>query len=77
MQTGQFNSAPDAVRLILKKEGYKGLFAVLLFSFYEGQASVMITLNNTRFWHLKLFVLQFTLMEHLLTLYCAINFQSN
>ncbi|KAF3333461.1 mitochondrial carrier protein [Carex littledalei] len=27
MQTGQFSSAPDAVRLILSKEGSKGLFA--------------------------------------------------
>ncbi|ONK58219.1 uncharacterized protein A4U43_C09F9780 [Asparagus officinalis] len=27
MQTGQFASAPDAVRLIVAKEGFKGLFA--------------------------------------------------
>ncbi|XP_020088471.1 S-adenosylmethionine carrier 1, chloroplastic/mitochondrial-like isoform X2 [Ananas comosus] len=27
MQTGQFSSAPDAVRLILAKEGFKGLYA--------------------------------------------------
>ncbi|KAF5745186.1 S-adenosylmethionine carrier 1 chloroplastic/mitochondrial [Tripterygium wilfordii] len=27
MQTGQFTSAPDAVRLIISKEGYKGLYA--------------------------------------------------
>ncbi|GLT44074.1 hypothetical protein SLA2020_179910 [Shorea laevis] len=27
MQTGQFTSAPDAVRLILSKEGFKGLYA--------------------------------------------------
>lgn len=27
MQTGQFASAPDAVRLIIAKEGFKGLFA--------------------------------------------------
>ncbi|CAK9165336.1 unnamed protein product, partial [Ilex paraguariensis] len=27
MQTGQFNSAPDAVRLIVAKEGFKGLYA--------------------------------------------------
>lgn len=27
MQTGQFASAPDAVRLIVSKEGYKGLYA--------------------------------------------------
>lgn len=29
MQTGQFVSAPDAVRLIVAKEGFKGLYAVL------------------------------------------------
>lgn len=28
MQTAQFASAPDAVRLILAKEGFKGLYAV-------------------------------------------------
>jgi len=28
MQTGQFTSAPDAVRLIVSKEGFKGLYAV-------------------------------------------------
>lgn len=28
MQTGQFASAPDAVRLIATKEGFKGLYAV-------------------------------------------------
>ena len=28
MQTGQFASAPDAVRLIVAKEGFKGLYAV-------------------------------------------------
>ena len=28
MQTGQFASAPDAVRLIVSKEGFKGLYAV-------------------------------------------------
>ncbi|KAF5480724.1 hypothetical protein F2P56_001448 [Juglans regia] len=27
MQTGQFTSAPDAVRLIVSKEGFKGLYA--------------------------------------------------
>ncbi|XP_020270678.1 probable S-adenosylmethionine carrier 2, chloroplastic [Asparagus officinalis] len=27
MQTGQFASAPDAVRLIAAKEGFKGLYA--------------------------------------------------
>uniref|UniRef100_A0A2P2LUA3 S-adenosylmethionine carrier 1ic/mitochondrial-like n=1 Tax=Rhizophora mucronata TaxID=61149 RepID=A0A2P2LUA3_RHIMU len=27
MQTGQFSSAPNAVHLIVKKEGFKGLFA--------------------------------------------------
>ncbi|KAI4352769.1 hypothetical protein L6164_006990 [Bauhinia variegata] len=27
MQTGQFNSAPDAIRLIVTKEGFKGLYA--------------------------------------------------
>eukprot|EP00268_Persea_americana_P060457 TRINITY_DN7535_c1_g1_i7.p1 TRINITY_DN7535_c1_g1~~TRINITY_DN7535_c1_g1_i7.p1 ORF type:complete len:146 (-),score=31.85 TRINITY_DN7535_c1_g1_i7:556-993(-) len=27
MQTGQFASAPDAVRLIVAKEGFKGLYA--------------------------------------------------
>ncbi|KAM7273471.1 hypothetical protein ACFE04_028135 [Oxalis oulophora] len=27
MQTGQFNSAPNAVRLIVAKEGFKGLYA--------------------------------------------------
>ncbi|GJN06200.1 hypothetical protein PR202_ga23904 [Eleusine coracana subsp. coracana] len=27
MQTGQFRSAPDAVRLIIAKEGFKGLYA--------------------------------------------------
>ncbi|TVT96980.1 hypothetical protein EJB05_57787 [Eragrostis curvula] len=27
MQTGQFRSAPDAVRLIVAKEGFKGLYA--------------------------------------------------
>lgn len=37
MQTGQFASAPDAVRLIVANEGFKGLYAVceyLLSSFY-------------------------------------------
>lgn len=28
MQTGQFSSAADAVRLIARKEGFKGLYAV-------------------------------------------------
>jgi hypothetical protein len=28
MQTGQFASAPDAIRLIVSKEGFKGLYAV-------------------------------------------------
>ncbi|XWS41451.1 hypothetical protein CRYUN_Cryun17cG0083000 [Craigia yunnanensis] len=28
MQTGQFTSASDAVRLIASKEGFKGLYAV-------------------------------------------------
>lgn len=28
MQTGQFASAPDAVRLIVAKEGFKGLYVV-------------------------------------------------
>lgn len=28
LQTGQFASAPDAVRLIVSKEGFKGLYAV-------------------------------------------------
>lgn len=28
MQTGQFTSAPDAVRLIVSNEGFKGLYAV-------------------------------------------------
>jgi hypothetical protein len=28
MQTGQFTSAPDAVRLIVSKEGFKGFYAV-------------------------------------------------
>lgn len=28
MQTGQFSSAPDAVRLIVAKEGFRGLYAV-------------------------------------------------
>ncbi|MCD9643082.1 putative S-adenosylmethionine carrier 2, chloroplastic [Datura stramonium] len=27
MQTGQFASAPDAVRLIVAKEGFRGLYA--------------------------------------------------
>ncbi|XP_050206839.1 S-adenosylmethionine carrier 1, chloroplastic/mitochondrial [Mercurialis annua] len=27
MQTGQFSSAPDAVRLIISKEGFKGMYA--------------------------------------------------
>lgn len=31
MQTGQFKSAPDAVRLIVAKEGFKGLYAVCIF----------------------------------------------
>jgi hypothetical protein len=30
MQTGQFRSAPDAVRLIVAKEGFKGLYAVCI-----------------------------------------------
>lgn len=30
MQTGQFTSAPDAVRLIVSKEGFKGLYAVCI-----------------------------------------------
>lgn len=28
MQTGQFRTAPDAVRLIISKEGFKGFYAV-------------------------------------------------
>lgn len=28
MQTGQFTSAPDAVRLIASKQGFKGFYAV-------------------------------------------------
>lgn len=28
MQTGQFTSAPNAVRIIVSKEGFKGLYAV-------------------------------------------------
>jgi hypothetical protein len=28
MQTGQFASAPDAIRLIVSKEGFKGLYVV-------------------------------------------------
>lgn len=28
MQTGQFASAPDAVRLIVATEGFRGLYAV-------------------------------------------------
>jgi hypothetical protein len=31
MQTGQFKSAPDVVRLIVAKEGFKGLYAVCVF----------------------------------------------
>lgn len=30
MQTGQFKKAPDAVRLIVAKEGFKGLYAVCI-----------------------------------------------
>lgn len=30
MQTRQFTSAPDAVRLIVSKEGFKGLYAVCI-----------------------------------------------
>lgn len=30
MQTGQFKSAPDAVRLIVAKEGFKGMYAVCI-----------------------------------------------
>lgn len=33
MQTGQFSSAPDAVRLIVAKEGFRGLYAVSRGSF--------------------------------------------
>jgi hypothetical protein len=32
MQLSEFKSAPDAVRLILRKEGIKGLYAVRIFS---------------------------------------------
>lgn len=44
MQTGQFTSAPNAVRMIVSKEGFKGLYAVwyllwidwsCLFSFWD------------------------------------------
>lgn len=31
MQTGQFASAPDAVRLIIAKEGFGGMYAVYMF----------------------------------------------
>lgn len=31
MQTGQFKSAPNAVRLIVAKQGFKGLYAVCIF----------------------------------------------
>ncbi|KAL6552209.1 S-adenosylmethionine carrier 1, chloroplastic/mitochondrial [Orobanche gracilis] len=31
MQTGQFASAPDAVRLIVSKEGFKGLYAFCIY----------------------------------------------
>lgn len=30
LQTGQFASAPDAVRLIIAKEGFRGLYAVCI-----------------------------------------------
>ncbi|AQK55118.1 hypothetical protein ZEAMMB73_Zm00001d051784 [Zea mays] len=32
MQTGQFKSVPVVVRLIVAKEGFKGLYAVCVFS---------------------------------------------
>ncbi|KAK9735018.1 hypothetical protein RND81_04G178000 [Saponaria officinalis] len=36
MQTGQFASAPEAVRLIVVKEGFKGLYAVFnIFSLFS------------------------------------------
>lgn len=75
MQTGQFSSAPDAVRLILSKEGAKGLFAVLVFSLYEGQASVMITwiLQDLDIWNCLFCNL---IMKPCLTLYCVTKFQS-
>jgi hypothetical protein len=31
MQTGQFSTAPNAVRMIVAKEGFKGLYAVCIF----------------------------------------------
>lgn len=33
MQMSQFKTAPDAVRLIIRKEGIKGLYAVCIFEF--------------------------------------------
>jgi hypothetical protein len=33
MQLSEFKSAPDAVRLILRKEGIKGLYAVRILIF--------------------------------------------
>lgn len=41
MQTGQFASAPNAVRVIASQEGFKGLYAV----------------SNTNTFSLKLFLL--------------------
>lgn len=32
---GQFKTAPDAVRLIVAKEGIKGLYAVCIFQSYD------------------------------------------
>jgi len=34
MQIGQFRSAPDAVRLIVSNEGFKGLYAVCMTKFH-------------------------------------------
>lgn len=45
MQTGQFTSAPDAVRLIVSKEGFKGLYAVIIFLSLSLDASVLFAPN--------------------------------
>ena len=46
MQTGHFASAPDVVRLIDAKEGFKGLFAVCD-HLSNKQINVVITKNGS------------------------------
>jgi len=42
LQTGQFASAPDAVRLIVAKEGFKGLYVVYYAQFSNLRSAIPV-----------------------------------